>query len=187
MSVRTSAVRVCSMYLFSIRERGCPAEPSKQKGNAPQLAIQTVVPAPLQKTLLRDYHDRPHAGHMGARKTLNQILTKYWWKGKSVKSHVKSCRSCQLCETDYKKTSGYMQTNTIDLPLPEEQSSRLQQDIFMSSCANIEQLVEFSAFSHHNSLQNRQQMSLLTRSPPSLIDPHERTAPRLFDCPRTGR
>ena len=38
-----------------------------------------VIPQKMRKELLRQAHDSPSGGHLGAKKVLNQLLTRAWW------------------------------------------------------------------------------------------------------------
>ena len=38
-----------------------------------------VIPEKMRKELLRQVHDSPSAGHLGAKKVLHRLLTRAWW------------------------------------------------------------------------------------------------------------
>ena len=76
--------------------------------------IRVVVPQTLVNCVISNYHDRPSAGHLCARKTISRISDKYWWFGmkKSVDRYVKCCRACQVSKPRYAKPKGFMATTT---------------------------------------------------------------------------
>ena len=66
------------------------------KESATQLThTQVVVPESLRTTVLREVHD--HLGHLGAKKTLERVKTRFYWPGyeKDVECWVKQCEQCQ--------------------------------------------------------------------------------------------
>lgn len=74
--------------------------------------VVTVVPKSLRRVVIRNYHDRPTAGHMGHKKTLNRVIQHYWWKGISgdVRDFVQCCKICQFAKPVYKRPQGLMET-----------------------------------------------------------------------------
>ena len=56
--------------------------------------VQIVVPDVLKDTIMRETHG---LGHLGIKKTLNTIKTKFYWPGyeKDVEDWVKQCSECQ--------------------------------------------------------------------------------------------
>ena len=56
---------------------------------------QLVVPASLTDVVLREVHD--HLGHLGVKKTLGYVKTRFYWPGyeQTVESWVKQCDKCQ--------------------------------------------------------------------------------------------
>ena len=57
-----------------------------------------LVIKPTEVDQLVSYaHDHPMGGHFGAEKTLQKILSYYWWPkmGKYIEQYVKSCETCQ--------------------------------------------------------------------------------------------
>jgi hypothetical protein len=97
------------------------------------------IPHSLRSSILQYYHDLPHAGHMGIRKTLGRILRRVFWKGiqSDVYSYVQSCPVCQAVKNPQAKPSGNLQSNkvfgpwdllAIDLvgPLPKTKYGKTQ-------------------------------------------------------------
>lgn len=73
-----------------------------------------VVPRPLQRRILEEYHDAATAGHLGFTKTYERIRSRYFWPGLStaVAKYVRSCASCQHRKRSTTPPTGLLQ------PLP---------------------------------------------------------------------
>ena len=57
-----------------------------------------IVPQTLQQDILRNYHDIPSAGHLGADKMLSRIQEHFYWP--AMKDKIDSyCRKCDNCQT----------------------------------------------------------------------------------------
>lgn len=52
----------------------------------------------IQKNLIKEYHDTPHGGHLGVRKTILKLKQRYCWKNmsKMVKDYISNCKSCRI-------------------------------------------------------------------------------------------
>lgn len=78
-----------------------------------------VVPGELRKTMLMECHTKPHAGHLGRRKTLARLkYMKLCWKGmtQTVRSFVRACKVCQKSKPCYQKKPGKMLSTTSSKP-----------------------------------------------------------------------
>lgn len=55
------------------------------------------VPEPQRQRVLQENHSQTSAGHMGIRKTINRICSRYYWPGmtRDITRFVRSCESCQ--------------------------------------------------------------------------------------------
>ena len=76
-----------------------------------------VPPDPkLKKELLRQYHDAPTAGHMGAKRTLKLLQRHYYWEvmAREVKSYVGTCAECQRAKARRHRPHGLL----ASLPVP---------------------------------------------------------------------
>lgn len=71
----------------------------------------------LRERVLQENHDDPTAGHLGIRKTINRICSRYYWPGLSrdVSRYVHNCHSCQQYKVSQQKPAGEML-----LRVPEE-------------------------------------------------------------------
>ena len=59
--------------------------------------MQLVVPQQLRETVVRLAHESIMSGHMGVRRTLDRVLSSFYWPG--VTSDVKRfCQSCDICQ-----------------------------------------------------------------------------------------
>ncbi|XP_025113979.1 uncharacterized protein LOC112576003 [Pomacea canaliculata] len=58
---------------------------------------QLVVPQPLRREVLRVAHDKPMAGHLGARRTRDRIWCEFYWPG-MCKEIGRYCASCDTCQ-----------------------------------------------------------------------------------------
>ena len=63
---------------------------------------QIVVPEKLRASVLSTAHDQLLAGHCGVRRTLNRVLSKFFWPG--ISTHVtKYVRTCDICQKTVSK------------------------------------------------------------------------------------
>jgi len=71
-------------------------------------ASQVVVPRLLQEKVVSRYHT---AGHLGEKKTEQQIRRRFWWRGiqQQVKRAVRHCVVCQRCKPKRKRKAGLLQ------------------------------------------------------------------------------
>lgn len=59
--------------------------------------IQLIVPSKFRNTVMRLAHESIMSGHLATSKTINRILTEFYWPG--MKSEIKRfCRSCDTCQ-----------------------------------------------------------------------------------------
>jgi hypothetical protein len=67
-------------------------------GNA---ADQVLVPVSLRAYILNRYHGLPVTGHMGRRRTHNQVSAFFWWQGmyKDIAKWVAACLTCKKRKT----------------------------------------------------------------------------------------
>lgn len=62
-----------------------------------QVFKQLVVPKPLRESVLHLAHDMPLAGHLQTKKTLDRVMSQFYWPG--IQSDVKRyCASCDACQ-----------------------------------------------------------------------------------------
>lgn len=93
---------------------------------------QLVVPNQLRHHILQRFHNDPTAGHYGADRTINKIVTKYYWPGirKDITEYCRKCVECQKYKAANHKPFGLLKTPVmsqrfevlaVDLfgPLPE--------------------------------------------------------------------
>jgi len=66
--------------------------------NQPQGHTQLIVPAALQCRLFDAAHAGPLAAHLGAKRTLQQLQTSYYWPGmcRDINSWYQQCPQCYL-------------------------------------------------------------------------------------------
>ncbi|CAM6099004.1 unnamed protein product [Calypogeia fissa] len=71
----------------------------------------------LRTSILSEAHDTPVAGHLGVRKTIDQLQRAYWWPhmNRDVEAYVRSCLGCQQKKSSNQKPIGLLQP----LPIPE--------------------------------------------------------------------
>ena len=72
---------------------------------------QVVVPLPLRKAFISDFHDPPEAGHPGIHKTLHLLQRSFWWPQMraDVAAYVTSCHSCQRSKASNVLPAGPLQ------------------------------------------------------------------------------
>jgi hypothetical protein len=74
-----------------------------------------VIPLSLRGEILSYFHELPHSGHGGFRKTFNRISRRVFWTGmrEDVFSFIRSCRTCQVCKNPSTKPQGNLQSNKV--------------------------------------------------------------------------
>jgi transposase InsO family protein len=106
-------------------------------------AHRTVKPVPylpreLRHEILSQLHDAPESGHMGVKKTQNEVKKRFYWNfmNKEIQTFVKTCQICQQYKDEKMKKKGLLrnvpvatavfETLFIDFigPLPTSQLRR---------------------------------------------------------------
>jgi transposase InsO family protein len=80
--------------------------------------LKAVVLASLRPKPLQHFHE--NHGHPSRRKTVKLISTHYYWPNiiADIKTHVSSCKTCQLVKHKHTLTPGhYVLPETVDQPL----------------------------------------------------------------------
>jgi hypothetical protein len=74
-----------------------------------------VIPSSLRGEILSYFHELPHSGHGGFRKTFSRISRRVFWTGmqEDVFSFIRSCRTCQVCKNPSTKPQGNLQSNKV--------------------------------------------------------------------------
>lgn len=72
------------------------------KTNLGQPVVQVVVPTPLRAQVIQMAHCSILGGHLGTRKTMDRILSEFFWPGMND-DITRFCRSCDICQKTVKK------------------------------------------------------------------------------------
>jgi hypothetical protein len=102
----------------------------RPKGNRkddPRSVEQLIIPRRCRKVTLELAHDVPMGGHLGSKKTLDRLLSRFYWPGiiHDVSQHCKSCEACQKSGGRKRGKHGYL----VPLPIIEEPFQRIAMDI----------------------------------------------------------
>jgi transposase InsO family protein len=111
---------------FSVQENGLLMR-VEIDGETGERREQLVVPPQLRRILLEEKHET-HAGHPGAKRTLERLRPRYWWPGimADVDAHVAACEKClRVKPTRGRWLNGPMQP----LPLVHQPFDRVSVDI----------------------------------------------------------
>lgn len=78
--------------------------------------IQFILPASLKKKVLEQLHD--HSGHLGIRKTTENIKQRFYWPGyeSDIEMYVKECRQCQQRNPQQPRQHAPLGTITASYP-----------------------------------------------------------------------
>ena len=68
------------------------------------MARQVILPEPLRQRVMKIAHESLLAGHVGAKKTTDRILSSFHWPGLGADVR-RFCRSCDVCQRAVKKGS----------------------------------------------------------------------------------
>jgi hypothetical protein len=81
----------------------------------------------LRKRIIAEYHDCPSAGHLGIAKTIQRVARYFWWPhlGRSVRSYVSACASCQRNKPDTQLPIGLLRP----LEVPEHKWEQITMDL----------------------------------------------------------
>ena len=74
-----------------------------------------VVPMAIVAELLHQYHDAPHAGHLGSSKMLAKLQDRYYWPGMAKHVH-KYCQTCIACQGRKRKTGDGPRQHAVPIP-----------------------------------------------------------------------
>ena len=74
------------------------------------------IPEVLRLEILTKYHEKPAAGHLGIRRTLELITRNFWWPKikEDVTKYVNSCQSCARNKINRHRKYGLLQP--LDTP-----------------------------------------------------------------------
>lgn len=92
--------------------------------------FRIIAPKLARAGILEASHASLLTGHQGAKKTLQQVLSAYWWPGVTtdVESHVAHCVTCQ----EVKNPPRFNQQHAPHkpLPIPDRPNDRVHVDLF---------------------------------------------------------
>ena len=76
------------------------------------------IPISLRASILSYFHDSPHSGHFGFRKTLKRLTSRVFWfqLHSDTLSHIKTCKVCQACKNPSSKPHGELTSITTNGP-----------------------------------------------------------------------
>uniref|UniRef100_H3B9V0 Gypsy retrotransposon integrase-like protein 1 n=1 Tax=Latimeria chalumnae TaxID=7897 RepID=H3B9V0_LATCH len=79
---------------------------------------RVVAPASLRSKVLEYFHDAQTVGHMGRKKTVDRIRSKFFWSQlrQEVEEYVKLCPVCQKVKADNRKLPGLLMPNQLVAP-----------------------------------------------------------------------
>lgn len=80
--------------------------------------LRLVIPKSKVLDLLVLAHDHPTSAHLGRRKTLFRLSTRFYWPHmrRDVESYVRSCNLCQQYKASNKKPGGFMHPIIVNEP-----------------------------------------------------------------------
>ena len=81
--------------------------------------LQIIVPFSERRNILREYHDKRTAGHLGINKTIARIKSKFYWPGlsKDVKRYVNGCDVCARRKPSFTSQKAPMQIVQNGFPM----------------------------------------------------------------------
>ena len=91
-----------------------------------QVIEQLVLPKTYRNKVLKLAHSVPIAGHLGAEKTTQRVLRRFYWPSlyRDVKRYCQTCEECQLCS----KQKG-RKAPMVSLPIMGEPFERIVMDV----------------------------------------------------------
>ena len=87
------------------------------KGFNPHL--QLVIPRTSIQAVLKEFHDTPTGGHLGLRKTLEKVRSRFYWPGQQhdVVNWCKACAECASCKSPTRRRRAPMQSGLVGTPM----------------------------------------------------------------------
>eukprot|EP00731_Ephydatia_muelleri_P006912 Em0003g1160a len=87
------------------------------KGFNPHL--QLVIPRTSIQAVLKEFHDTPTGGHLGLRKTLEKVRSRFYWPGQrhDVVNWCKACAECASCKSPTRRRRAPMQSGLVGTPM----------------------------------------------------------------------
>jgi len=81
-------------------------------------ALLPYIPSSMRNEVLKYFHDSPHSGHMGYRKTINRLLRRVFWirMQKDIYDYVRSCNRCQNVKNPMSRPHGMLQPVKVHGP-----------------------------------------------------------------------
>ena len=78
--------------------------------------VQLVVPSDMREVILTHLHN--HSGHLGLRKTMEKVKTRYYWPGyeSDIEKRVRECDECQRRNPPPRKPQAPLGTITASYP-----------------------------------------------------------------------
>ena len=88
----------------------------KHEGNSDYLPI---IPRPLVESVLYQLHNTPTSGHLGVKKTQENVRKRFYWKGMSsdVERWIKACEICGSKKGPRKKIRAPMKFYVVGAPM----------------------------------------------------------------------
>ena len=83
-------------------------------GGGMQPRLQLVVPAMLAPDILSGLHDSPIGGHMGVKKTLEKVRSRFYWPGQ--RHYVYNCYLCASRKSPAKARAPLQVTDSVSRP-----------------------------------------------------------------------
>jgi hypothetical protein len=93
----------------------------KEEGMADRednVQYRLVVPQKFRTDILKEYHDFKLSGHLGVRRTYEQISRKYYWKGmyNDISIYVRNCLECHARKGDPSELMGRYRPPIVTKP-----------------------------------------------------------------------
>ena len=87
------------------------------KGFNPHL--QLVIPRTSIQAVLKEFHDTPTGGHLGLRKTLEKVRSRFYWPGQrhDVVNWCKACAECASRKSPTRRRRAPMQSGLVGTPM----------------------------------------------------------------------
>ncbi|PIK58380.1 Retrovirus-related Pol polyprotein from transposon [Apostichopus japonicus] len=84
-----------------------------------KVTYQLVTPRGMREQVIRHLHDKPTAGHMGVKRTLERVQRRFYWHGwrRQVELWTKACVPCQERKQPKFKPKAKMRVEHVGAPL----------------------------------------------------------------------
>ncbi len=119
LSVTSGADKNYWLRWEQISVRGGVLQRRWESDNGKEVQWQTLVPQEFRQKILHELHAGRLSGHLGTKRTMAKVRTKFYWKGMAadIRSFIRECDVCARRKSPNKKRRAPLQQHLVGLPM----------------------------------------------------------------------